>query len=81
VRSEGMTEAAINDAIDHLVDEYRVRCLWFMRPDYYPTTREERLRALSYIERRGDREAFQRAGMLRQWFSRLSAGHLPAPSP
>ena len=72
--NEDMNEAAINAAVDHLVDQYRVRCLWFMRPDYYPETREERLRALSYIERRGDREAFQRAGTLRQWFSRHSSG-------
>ena len=67
-----MNEAAINEAIDRLVEEYRIQCLWFLRPDYYPTTREERLRALSHIEQRGDREAFLRAGTLRQWFSRHS---------
>lgn len=77
--SEGMNEAEINSAVDHLVDEYRMRCLWFMRSDYYPATREQRLRALSYIERRGDREAFERAGALRQWFSRHSS-ETPADS-
>ena len=69
-----MNEAAVNEAVNGLVDQYRIRCLWFMRPDYYPATREERLKALSYIEQRGDREAFLRAGTLRQWFSRHSSG-------
>jgi hypothetical protein len=68
-----MNEAAFNEAVDRLVDEYRVRCLWFLRPDYYPATREERLRTLSYIEMRGDRDAFRKAGTLRQWFSRHSS--------
>jgi hypothetical protein len=73
--SEGasVNEAEANEAVDRLVDEYRVRCLWFMRPDYYPATQEERLRALSYIERHGDREAFIRAGKLRQWYSHRSS--------
>jgi hypothetical protein len=54
-------------AIDRLVDEYRDRCLWFLRPDFYPRTFEERLRVLASIQRRyGDRAAFQRAGEARQ---------------
>ena len=72
MNSEDMNEAAVNDAVDQLVGEYRARCLWFMRPDHYPATRGERLSALSYIQRRGDRAAFQRAGMLSQWFSHHS---------
>ena len=24
-----------------LVDEYRSRCLWFLREDYYPATRDD----------------------------------------
>jgi len=64
-----MDEGNANDAVNRLVDEYRVRCLWFLRPDYYPSSVEERLRALSYIERHGDREAFRRAGVLRRWLS------------
>ena len=42
-------------AVDGLVDEYRARCLWFVRLDYYPRTTEERLRALDYIGRHGTR--------------------------
>ena len=61
------------DAVNRLVDEYRVRCLWFLRPDYYPATAEERYRVLAYIQRHGDREAFRRANELRRWLSRSSS--------
>ena len=56
-------------AVDALVDEYRQRCLWFLREDFYPCTLEERLRVLDYIQRHGDREAFRKAAEVRQWFS------------
>ena len=59
--------------VDRLVDEYRVRCLWFLREDYYPATDAERLRVLDEIARQGDRDAFRRAGELRQWLSRRSS--------
>ena len=68
-----LDEKSVADAIHRLVDEQRVRCLWFLREDFYPTTLEERLRVLGYIERYGDREAFRRAGELRQWLSRNSS--------
>ena len=60
-------------AVHRLVDEYRARCLWFLRPDYYPSTPEECLRVLGHIERHGDREAFRRAATLRLWFSQNSS--------
>ena len=73
-----MDEKAIAETVNGLVDEYRVRCLWFLRPDYYPSTPEERLRVLGYIERHGDREAFRRAATLKRWLSQncsaISAG-------
>jgi hypothetical protein len=62
-------------AVNALVDEYRTRCLWFLRPDYYPPSDEERLRVLSQIERHGDREAFSRAAKVRQWLSLASRAH------
>ena len=67
---------AVNESVDRLVDEYRMRCLWFLRPDYYPSTVDERLRVLSYIERHGDREGFRRARVLRQWL--LPASNAPS---
>lgn len=60
-------------SVDALVDEYRIRCLWFLRPDYYPATTDERLRVLGYIQRYGDLDGFRRASALRQWLSRLSS--------
>lgn len=57
------------EAVHQLVDQYRARCLWFLRPDYYPSTLEEQLHVLEYIERHGDREAFRRAATLKRWLS------------
>ena len=59
----------VEEAVKVLVDEYRVRCLWFLRADYYPMTREARLRVLDYVQRYGDRDAYVRAAVLRQWLS------------
>ena len=69
--SEGEPSAA--QAVDHLVDEYRVRCLWFLREDYYPTTDEQRIQVLAYIQRYGDREAYRRAAEIRRWLSPTSS--------
>jgi hypothetical protein len=54
-------------AVDRLVDEYRTRCLWYLREGYYPTNDEQRIQALEAIARHGDCDAFRRAGELRQW--------------
>ena len=59
------TEAALRE----LVDEYRSRCLWFLRRDYYPQGIDESLRVLDAIQRHGDRAAFRRAADIRQWLS------------
>ena len=74
--ARGNEEETAAEEVNRLVDEYRVRCLWFLRPDYYPTTLKERLRVLEYIERHGDREGFRRAAMLKRWLS----PHSNAPS-
>ena len=57
------------EPLETIVDRYRGRCLWFLRPGYYPETVEEALRVLDSIERYGDREAFKRAGEVRRWLS------------
>lgn len=62
--------AALDAELRALVDEYRARCLWFLRPDLYPADCEQALRVLGHIETRGDREGFVRARRLRE---RLSA--------
>ena len=58
--------SAVEGEINALVDEYRAQCLWFLRPDYYPATRDERLRILASIQRHGDRAAHIRAAALRK---------------
>ena len=63
----------IADALRGLIDEYRDRCLWFLRASYYPTEREEILRTLRYVERYGDREGYRKAAEIRQWLSRSSS--------
>ena len=60
-------------ALRQLVDEYRSRCLWFLRSDYYPSSDEESRRILDYIERYGDREAFLRVAAPRQCLSPTSS--------
>jgi len=49
-----------------LVEEYRDRCLWFLRKDYVPETRDEILRVLELIERYGDRSGYRRAEEIRR---------------
>jgi len=66
-------EVDIASAVDELVDEYRVRCLWSLRPDYYPHTLRERLHVLAMIQRYGDLSAYRRASTLREWLSRSSS--------
>ena len=58
--------------VNALVDEYRDRCLWFLRADWYPTGPEEILRALNYIRKYGDRQGFQKASKLAQCLSARS---------
>lgn len=65
--------ATLAAAVDQLVDEQRIACLWFLRPDYYPATDGERLRVLGLIERHGDLQAFRRAATLRRWLSPTSS--------
>jgi hypothetical protein len=61
-----------DDTLHVLVDDYRTRCLWFLRAEYYPETHAERLRVLGYIQKHGDREAHIRASHLRRWLLQLS---------
>jgi len=62
-----LTAENVLSQVNVLVDEYRARCLWFCREDYYPTTLPEALQALRYIERHGDVAALRRVAPLKQW--------------
>ena len=68
-----MEAADLKKAVDALADEYRSRCLWFLRTGYYPTTKDEQLRVLDYVSRYGDANGFRRAKALRSWLSRPSS--------
>ena len=59
----------VEEPLRTIVDQYRGRCLWFLRSGYYPETIAEAERVLEAIQRYGDREAFQRAGEVRRWLS------------
>ena len=50
-----------------LIEQYRDRCLWFLRADYAPNRPEEMLYVLELIERYGDREAYRRAEEIKAW--------------
>jgi len=58
---------AMTERIQRLVEDYRDRCLWFLRKDFMPTTAEEILRTLEQIERYGDRAAYERAEEIKRW--------------
>jgi hypothetical protein len=66
--------ADLDAEVRRLTDDYRVRCLWFLRPDLYPTTREETLRVLRQIETHADRTGYVRAARIRRWLSPSSSG-------
>jgi hypothetical protein len=55
--------------VDTLVDACRTECLWFLRPDYYPRTDEERLRVLDAIQRRARLDVYREAARLKRWLS------------
>jgi hypothetical protein len=67
-----MDPRAVAEAIDQLADEYRTRCLWSLRLDYYPRTLSEQLHVLDTISRHADVDGFRRASSLRQWLSQNS---------
>ncbi len=66
-------EAESAQALKALIDEYRDRCLWFLRRDFYPQTTAEAERVLDAIQRHGDLKAFQRAAEIRRCLSRSSS--------
>jgi hypothetical protein len=60
-------------AIDAFVDECRTVALWYLRPDYYPRTDDERRQVLHEIQKHADLERYKRAARLQQWLSRHSS--------
>jgi hypothetical protein len=67
VTKDQMTTVDWREELARLIEEYRDRCLWFLRPDFMPTTTEQILRTLDQLERYGDRAAYQRAEAIKRW--------------
>ena len=63
----------LQDKVAKLVEDYRARCLWFLREDYVPVTPEEIGQTLELIERYGDRAGYLRAEELKRWLLRDSS--------
>ena len=57
----------VQKKLAELIEEYRDRCLWFLRSDYMPGTPEEARRVLELIERYGDMAGYRRAEELKAW--------------
>jgi hypothetical protein len=66
-------EAELVAEVDRFIEEQRIACLWYVRPDFRPTSRLERVRALQQIERHGDVDAFRRAATLKRWLLQISS--------
>jgi hypothetical protein len=71
--------SSVVEALGRLIDEYRDRCLWYLRRDYHPATRDEALCVLDAIARHGGVEAFRRAAEIRSWLSPRSSATSAAP--
>lgn len=57
-----------------LVERYRHRCLWFLAEDLLPTSPEQAIRLLRYIEKRADAEGYREARRIREWLLQNSSG-------
>jgi hypothetical protein len=51
----------IRTEIDAFIAEHRDACLWWLRPDWTPTTDDQRRQALGFIRHHGTRVAWMRA--------------------
>ncbi len=71
--TSGPGGAELARAVDALVDECRVSCLWYVAADYYPASDEERWNVLDLIQQHADLATFKRAGELKRWLSRPSS--------
>ncbi|MCX7008453.1 MAG: hypothetical protein NTY53_14585 [Kiritimatiellaeota bacterium] len=65
--------AAEDQALRVLVTTHRARCLWFLKPDFFPATLPAALRVLDAIEQHGDLAAFRETRRLRVWLSPASS--------
>jgi hypothetical protein len=60
-------------SLRQLVETYRERCLWSLKPDFMPASRADAIMALEYIERYGDRAGFIQARHLKTWLLQITS--------
>ena len=66
-------EKAMAVRIAALMEKYRDSCFWFLNEDFIPQTVESALRAMQYLERYGDREAWQNAQEIKKCLLKTSS--------
>jgi len=75
--SGGAAAVAVPDDIlseaHALIGATRAACLWFLRSDFLPKDAEGLVRAMQYIERRGNLENYIKARKIREWLSHNSS--------
>ena len=72
-KGRSMAPAAESEEYVRLIEECRIRCLWFLAPDAMPEGREEQLFTLDCVQRYGRRDDYIRARRLKDWLSRHSS--------
>lgn len=60
------TSPDIYEEISRLMDLYRPQCLWFLKTDVTPNDPDSAARILDYIERYGDRSAYEKVQKLKK---------------
>lgn len=63
-------DAELIEQAHALIAANRERCLWFLRKDYLPRDLDGLVQAMTYIERRGDRDSYIKARSIRECLSR-----------
>lgn len=56
-----------SEEVKSVVENYRSMCFWNFPEDFMPRNKSRLLLALDCLERYGDRNAYCKAGEIRQW--------------
>lgn len=56
-----------SEDVKSIMDNYRSMCFWSFPEDFMPQNKEQLVLALECLERYGDRDAYCKAGEIRQW--------------
>ena len=56
-----------SEDVKFIMDNYRSMCFWSFPEDVMPQNKEQLVLALECLERYGDRDAYCKAGEIRQW--------------